>query len=340
MLKPYYLLIPVLFLFPVHELYSQASSAQYLAAGSQMSQAKEYEKAIPYYQAAIQLDSGNAAAYRGLADAYYFTGRKKEALEAYEKASALNPGDATLVTFVQSLKASLGAGAPKPAPNAVPVDNSGVTYRTTGRSGYLEMNIMLGAGLNGTITQNAYGSHPSQSADAGMGLGGGANGFYMFDSSFGVGLQTAYYSFSRSRDVSGIYTYGTFPNYYQGTYSGSVVANLASLEILAMVKYKFGGADFWPYLLAGGGLSILMAGTTNNIQYSNGTPSYYMPADNSSSEVEPMAEGGAGFAFRVGPDVVLFLEAKYAMVIVSGSNGGPGESFSYIPLNVGANFDL
>ncbi len=302
-----------------------------------MCQAKDYDKAILYYNAAIQVDSGNAAAYRGLGNAYYYMGRKQEALAAYEKASALNPGDASLASFVQSFKTMVGAGEPSSTSASAQAGNSGLNYSTTAPYNSFELNVMLGVGLSSKLTSDAYDGIPSESADFGSGFGGGGNGFYMLDPNFGIGGQAAFFTFTHSVKVSGYYTYG----YYSvGTYSGSIDSNITDLEILAMAKYKFNGTNFWPYLLGGGGLSILMTGVTANINYSNGTPIIPVSGSgNGTSNVEPMIEGGAGLAFKVSPQMNLLLEAKYAMIFVGGDNGGPGGSFSFIPINIGVNFN-
>src|SRR2546422_10903132 len=85
------------------------SAAQSIAAGNQTYAAKDYAKGVQYYQAAVQLDPNSAAAYQGLGNCQYMLGKNTEALAAYEKASSLEPNNAQLSSFVQTLKAKVGS---------------------------------------------------------------------------------------------------------------------------------------------------------------------------------------------------------------------------------------
>jgi tetratricopeptide (TPR) repeat protein len=105
--------------------FSAASSDQYLAAGNTLYDQKNYDKAILYYKAAIQVDPNNAAAHTRLANTYYMLGKKQDALTQYQAALSLNPNNAQLSAFVQKLQAQLnGGGAPAmaSASSAVPAE--------------------------------------------------------------------------------------------------------------------------------------------------------------------------------------------------------------------------
>ena len=52
---------------------------------------KQYDKAIEWYQRAIELDPKDVNAHTDLGTAYFYTGRPKDALREYDKSLALNP---------------------------------------------------------------------------------------------------------------------------------------------------------------------------------------------------------------------------------------------------------
>lgn len=98
------------FTAPVQVRAQAASAAQYLAAGQQLFGAKNYAQAAQYYYAAVKLDPNNVTAYQGIGNCYYMLGRKSDALAFYQKALAIQPGNAQLSQFVQSLQAQINAG--------------------------------------------------------------------------------------------------------------------------------------------------------------------------------------------------------------------------------------
>src|ERR1041384_3482594 len=75
---------------------AQPTSDQYLAAGTDFYAAKDYNKAVLYYQTAIRLNPQSSNAHRGLANACYALGKKSEALAEYEKAMELDPSSPNL----------------------------------------------------------------------------------------------------------------------------------------------------------------------------------------------------------------------------------------------------
>ncbi len=319
MSKPKYVLIIFLFSIATSTAFSQANLDQYLTAGNQMITAKDYNKAIPYFQAAIQIDPKNSAAYQGLGSAYLSLNRKPEALSAYEKASSLNPGNTQLAGMVQSLK---NQGASNPNSSA-----AGGVISIPGQADFIEMNLMVGLAPGSTLSSGGT------NIDFGVGFGGEASSFYFLDSHLGIGLQTGFYTFTRSVNVSGNYS-SSYPTTISGTFNGTVNFDISSLELAAMFKYKLGGRDFWPYLLGGGGISLLMAGGSDNLNYSSGKPPFPpVSYGGSSSEFDPVVIGGGGLAFKITPQANLFLEARYEYIFSSGS-------FSFIPINIGANFNL
>ena len=75
-----------------------------LSMGNQALTNRDYNGALQYYQAAIAADPNSAAAYQGEGTCYYYLGQKAQALQAYQMALQLNPGNAQLQSFVNSLK--------------------------------------------------------------------------------------------------------------------------------------------------------------------------------------------------------------------------------------------
>src|SRR5271154_1276227 len=103
-------LLTILVLLLSKNVFSAATSEQYLAAGNTLYQQKDYQKAVLYYKAAVQVDPSNALAYQRLGNTYYLLGQKQDALTAYQHALAINPNNPQLSNFVQALQAQLGSG--------------------------------------------------------------------------------------------------------------------------------------------------------------------------------------------------------------------------------------
>ena len=98
-------------------------------AGMALYRAGQYEKAIQYFNNAVQADPGDAKAYEDMGNAYMKLDDKPNALASYQKALNLNPNDPTLQTLVDNLGGQMGennsaadenspeeAPAPQPAP--------------------------------------------------------------------------------------------------------------------------------------------------------------------------------------------------------------------------------
>lgn len=75
-----------------------------LQMANQAMMSKDYNTAMQDYQAAINANPNSAAAYQGLGTCYYYMGQKDQAINAYEKAVALDPSDTRLQAFIQKLK--------------------------------------------------------------------------------------------------------------------------------------------------------------------------------------------------------------------------------------------
>jgi tetratricopeptide (TPR) repeat protein len=88
-----------------------ASADQYVASGQQLLNAKNYTQAAQYYYAALKIDPNNFAAYQGLGNCYYLSGRKSDALTFYQRALSIQPSNAQLAQFVQNLQGQVSGGA-------------------------------------------------------------------------------------------------------------------------------------------------------------------------------------------------------------------------------------
>jgi tetratricopeptide (TPR) repeat protein len=294
-------------------VFSAATSDQYLAAGNTLYQQKDYQKAVLYYKAAVQVDPGNALAYQRLGNTYYLLGQKQDALTAYQHALAINPNNPQLSNFVQALQAQLGSGSPM-APAAPKRSYEPVKD--------FELNVGLG------VADGGYGSS--------LGIGGTASGYFKIDKNLWLGGSLGVYDFSYSSvSTAPNYTYGFN---YVGTSTYTYNDSLIAIELLASGKYYFDGQGLKPYLVAGVGLSML--GLSESDTTANTYPSPYTGSDNSTttsisaSAINPMLQGGAGLLLTLAPGLDLFGEVKYSLVISSGGSG------SYIPINAGLSFNF
>ena len=311
------------------------TAAQYINAGNQSYGAKDFAKAVQYYQAAVQADPNSAAAYQGLGNSYYQQGQNSEALGAYEKALNLNPNNAQLSTFVQSLRAKVGTAAPAAQPAAAAPASSGKTKT-------IELNLKLGVGLASNVGMSYSGA--STSLSDGMGFGGGAEGYYLLpDGHLGLGLIINYYTGYGQPAQSTTIPYFN-QSFQPGTATVKVSYNDSVIEVMPGVKYMFDGNGLRPYVLGSVGFASLSSSGSVDISYSNGPPPIAIPTSSyggsGQSSSGLMAQAGAGAEFSMGPDMGLFLQAKYSMVFLSQSIGGVSvsETFSDIPVEAGVNF--
>ena len=86
------------------------TSADYYNAGLQLYKAQNYQQAIQYFSAALQVDPNNAAALQGRANSYYSLGQYQQALDDYQKVQTLQPNP-QLASMIQALQSKLGASA-------------------------------------------------------------------------------------------------------------------------------------------------------------------------------------------------------------------------------------
>ncbi len=93
------------------------TSNDYYKAGLTLYNAKDYDKAILYFGAAIKLDMQNVAAYQGRGNCYYAKGNYSSALEDYKQVQKLQPSP-QINQFVDKVQAKADLSAsPAPAAN-------------------------------------------------------------------------------------------------------------------------------------------------------------------------------------------------------------------------------
>ena len=84
--------------------------------GVKYMQAKQYQYAAYYFNQATTADPNSAKAWQGLGNAFFSQNNKPKAIEAWDKAVALDPSNTQLASYVASLKGA----APAPTASAEP----------------------------------------------------------------------------------------------------------------------------------------------------------------------------------------------------------------------------
>jgi hypothetical protein len=134
-----------------------------------------------------------------------------------------------------------------------------------------------------------------------LGFGGQVTGLYRADENLGFGLGIGFNTFS---------------------VTGASGWSQADLNFLALLKYAFGTEKTKPYILVDAGLSSFITSVTVLGVSVSGSSSY------------PEIGGGGGVQFPMGDNSNFFVQATANVVI------GSGSTFTYIPVDVGVNFDL
>jgi tetratricopeptide (TPR) repeat protein len=213
--------------------WAQDQSAPYMQAGNNFYSQKNYDQAIRYYQATVQMNANSWQAYQGLGNCYYAKGDTANALTNYQKALDINPNNPQLSQFVQTIKPQSTA-PPLPAGNNNAAANAGSGMAAAG-SASSENKFELDINLD-------LFSYSGQ-----IGFGGGLGGFLPLDKSFAIGAIAGFDTVSEGASAS---------------YGGSSVGASASLDFLnfaAAAKYRFDGDSMRPYIIAGLGISDVMS---------------------------------------------------------------------------------
>jgi tetratricopeptide (TPR) repeat protein len=86
-----------------------AQAPAYVTAGGQMYTEGKYAEALSYLQYAVGLDPNSIDGWTYLGNAYYALGQSAEALAAFERVLALNPGDAQMKAWVDQFRAGVSS---------------------------------------------------------------------------------------------------------------------------------------------------------------------------------------------------------------------------------------
>ncbi|GEM_PF-1581182 len=306
---------------------AQDQSLPYYQAGNNFYSQRNYDQAIRYYQAAAQMNPQLWQAYQGEGNCYYAKGDKASALTNYQKALAINPNNPQLSSFAQTLQAQLGTAPPaQPSTNnpAMTVSNNSPAASSAAKN--FEVDPMAGIAIS---TSTGYG----------LGFGGGVGAYYSLppDSKLAIGGSVGFYTFSNS-----MATTETFSPYGSRTITSN--GNWTNIEILASGKMRFDAQGLKPYLLGGVGISLFgitsSGGTTYNLNPPYNQPPYTSYYQNSSSpsisgsSIYPTLQAGGGLELQMGPDMEIFAETKYSLII--GQNGTAG----YEPVAIGLSFKM
>ncbi len=306
--------------------WAQDMSAQYYAAGNTYYAQKNYDLAIRYYQGAVQTNPNSWQSYQGMGNCYYGKGDSANALVNYQKALSINPNNPQLASFVQSLQAQAGTPAPAAATASNTATSPSAAMKPTGAASAksFELDPMAGIAL-------------SSSGGYGLGFGGGVAGYFPAGNGLFIGGSVGFYTFSNT-----ITTQGGIPSYYSSTQVSN--GNWTNIEILASGKYRFEGNGMKPYLLGGAGLSMFGVSSSGSTTYTldppYNTPYYEALLPNTSystpggSSIYPTIQVGGGVELPMGPDMNIFGEAKYTLIIGQGGTAG------YIPIEVGLNINI
>src|ERR1700722_15479571 len=88
------------------------TATDYYNAGLQLYNAKNYDQARQYFEAAVNLDPTNTAALTGAANCYYVQGDDAQALVDYQKLQAMDPNNSQWPALIQQLQAKTASASP------------------------------------------------------------------------------------------------------------------------------------------------------------------------------------------------------------------------------------
>lgn len=279
----------ILLFFLAGILFAQQAS-QYLTEGNRLYQTKDFSSAEKYYRAAVQIDPNSPSAYQGLGNCEFMLGNKKEALVDYEKVQDLAPQSPGVARMVKMLQEEIGK-----EPARSDLETNGQKEFDIWKANNFELDAMVG--VFGASRSNTTGQ-------IAIGVGGGVGFFYFVDPRFSLGLIGSLRVYSNSySDV--------VPSYFVKTDE-----SFDYLTVMTVGKYRLGGKELRPYLLLGGGLSIV----GDNVVISHGpeaTGPFTKFSQGSSSNQDPIFEGGVGFEIPMASNMTLFFEAKYDLILTN-----------------------
>jgi hypothetical protein len=298
----------------------QDRATPYYEAANKLYSRKNYNRAVQYYNAAIQFNPDLWQAFQGLGNCSYAQGDKTQALSNYQKCLSLHPDNPGLSSFVKSLRVEIDK-AQASSNNANSDADARKSFRSVSEMADEHFEICPSIGT--ALEVGGLG---------GLGFGIGGGGFFMLDSDFGIGALTHLYLFGFSETTTSTYITQTRT---LGNETDTSSESDTSLELVPVIKLKFDGNGIRPYFIAGFGLALISVVVTDTYVYHNGPP--FFPNTNSSSpesRILPILEGGGGVEITIYHDLSLFLEARADVIL-----GDRGTS-TYIPIESGLNFTL
>jgi tetratricopeptide (TPR) repeat protein len=99
---------------------SASAADQSYQNGVKYMQSKQYQYAAYYFDQATKADANSAKAWQGLGNAFYAQGSKDKAIQAWDKAVALDPSNFQLANYLASVKGTQAAPAQPAAAEAAP----------------------------------------------------------------------------------------------------------------------------------------------------------------------------------------------------------------------------
>lgn len=283
------------------------TAADYVNAGQQFYQARNYQQALQYFNAAVQKDPNNAAALQGRANYYYAQGQYQQALSDNQRAQLLQTSP-QLASFIQTLQAKVGTASSlsATADNALP----GIPAEPSPPPGLpapggkpanpspKKMELVLGL-VGCFVVDGLYGGdyfvNPTSlipPAPPGFEKGG-------------YGAEAGFYFLV----VPQFFLGANIGNYFFNTGQRDVV-NRNNLMFLGSAKFSFGGTDAKPFLEGGLGCTYMTLSGVFSAGFSGTTITQDMPAV---SFLCPIAQIGLGLEFPVGQDTDFCVETKCRM---------------------------
>ena len=292
-----------------YSLYSTAfglpSNPTFLTEGNKQYLAKDYAGALKSYQAAVNADPNDAAAYQGIGNCNIALGLKGEALAAYQKSLQLKPNNPSLSDMVQRLQQQ---------PQATPVSSGQAAAKPKElKPKTIEIELEGGIGISSDLSIRGTYSAP---------MGSGAVLYYL-SPQVRIGVSGSYFAYTHSY-------YTLIPAY-------DYDLKISFLNILAVGKYDFGWDRFRPFILAGAGLSTYTVSTKITSTQHNPDGSIASVTNISNGTVSasyPVLEGGLGIEYVLTDDFNLFAQGRYDLILVS--NG----SIFMAPIEGGINFSF
>ncbi len=298
-------IISCAFLFLVVTVPLWAQQAEdYLRAGNQFYQAKDYGKAERYYQAAAQMDPKSWAAFQGIGNCDYMLGKKMEALDGYQRALNLAPQDQGLQQMVRRLRSDTVPSPVLPERGMPAKESDG-----TKSENLFEIGLMGRLGATDDTASKGLLWMPGACLELG----------YWIAPQWELGFSSDYQTYTIKSAVPDV----------SSTIRTDVDTSLLNLDLF--VKYGLGGDGLRPFFLMGAGLSLSAYSTTlTNDPFDDSPVTQISHTD--SNDSEPLIEVGAGAEAPLSPDLGLSFSIKYQLILEKSGNT------NLIPIDVGVNF--